>query len=394
MAKDYIRFSWKNIRQRGLRSWLTIIGIVIGISAIISLITIGQGVENAIEEQFEKLGVRNLRIIPANLQGPPSAIFTLPNDMIDKTESIRVVEYVDKVITETGILEFNNEEKSMNVIGYDVSLADKGFADIDVRAEDGRLFEKSDNGVMLIGNTVAKEKFDKEIRARNNIILEDEKFKVIGVFAETGTELDSRIYIPLENARDMFDRPDDINAMIVHVKEGIDIEDAQEIIERELLRSYDDEDFDILTPAQILEMIKDILGAVQAVLAGIATISLLVGAIGIMNAMFTSVLERTREIGVMKAIGAKNSDIAFIFLAEAGIMGSVGGLFGIVIGTSLAFTVELVADALGFPYIKIEIGFIIIIVTLIFSFIVGALSGVIPAMQAAKLKPVDALRYE
>ena len=123
-------------------------------------------------------------------------------------------------------------------------------------------------------------------------------------------------------------------------------------------------------------------------------ISLLVGAVGIMNSMFTSVLERTRDIGLMKAVGARNSDIATIFLAEAGIMGSIGGGIGIIIGTALAFAVGFAAKAFGFPLLKIQVDPVIVIVALLFSFLVGALSGILPALQAAKLKPVDALRYE
>jgi len=394
MAKDYVTFAWTSIRHRGLRSWLTIIGLVIGVAAIISLITVGQGMQNAIQEQFEKLGIRNIRIVPADLQGPPSSFFTLDNALIDKTEAISVVDYVDKVMIESGIVEFNNEEKFVTVLGYDVSLADRGFADIDVKARDGRLFLPGDRGVLIAGSKVADDLFDKEIRSKNTLAVENEKFKVVGIFAETGTDIDNRVYIPLKDSRDLFDRPNDINILVIHVKDGIDINDAQRTIERELLRSFDDEDFDILTPQQILDEINAILGAVQTVVAGIAAISLLVGAIGIMNSMFTSVLERTRDIGVMKAIGAKNTDIAGIFLAEAGIMGAIGGAIGILFGTALAFAVGFGAQAAGFPFLSIKVDFLTVIVALLFSFVLGAIAGLLPALQAAKLKPVDALRYE
>src|SRR3989338_4399487 len=111
MIQDYAAFSFNSLRHRGLRSWLTILGIVIGVAAIISLITVGQGMSNAIEDQFEKLGIRNIRIVPASLQGPPSSAFTLPNSMIDDVEAISVVEYVDKLLIDSGTIEFNDEEK-------------------------------------------------------------------------------------------------------------------------------------------------------------------------------------------------------------------------------------------------------------------------------------------
>ena len=394
MAGDYVTFAWNSIINRGLRSWLTIVGIVIGVAAIISLITVGQGMQNAIEEQFEKLGIRNIRIVPGSLTGPPSAFFVLDNEIIDKTEAIGVVEYVDKVMIESGVLKFNNQDKFVTVIGYDVALADRGFADVDVRAESGRLFLPGDRGVLLAGSNVGEDFFDRKLSPKNNVLLNEEKFRVIGVLSGTGTDIDDRVYLPLKDARELFGRPNDVNIIVVHVKDGIKIKDAQEIIERELLRSFDDDDFDILTPEQILNEINSILGAVQAVVAGIATISLLVGAVGIMNSMFTSVLERTRDIGLMKAVGAGNSQIAMIFLAEAGIMGTIGGVLGILLGTALAHGVGFAAKAAGFPLLSIRLDPVTVLTALLISFLVGALAGLLPALQAAKLKPVDALRYE
>ena len=394
MIKDYVTFAWNGMAHRGLRSWLTIIGIVIGVAAIVSLITLGQGMQNAVEEQFEKLGIRNIRIIPGSLSGPPSAFFVLDNEIIDKTEAVGVVEYVDKVMIGSGVLGFNNQEKFVTVMGYDVALADKGFADVDINAESGRLFLPGDRGVLIVGSNIGKNLFDRQISAKNRIDLNNEKFRVIGIFSETGTDIDDRVYVPLKDAREMFNRPNDINILVVHVKDGIDINDAQQTIERELLRSFDDEDFDILTPAQILNEINAILGAIQSVVAGIAAISLLVGAVGIMNSMFTSVLERTRDIGLMKAVGARNFHIAAIFLTEAGIMGTIGGVLGILFGMTLAYGVGFAAKASGFPLLSIKLDPFTVLVALVVSFVVGAIAGLLPAMQAAGLKPVDALRYE
>lgn len=394
MIKDYVTFAWNGMAHRGLRSWLTIIGIVIGVAAIVSLITLGQGMQNAVEEQFEKLGIRNIRIIPGSLSGPPSAFFVLDNEIIDKTEAVGVVEYVDKVMIGSGVLGFNNQEKFVTVMGYDVALADKGFADVDIKAESGRLFLPGDRGVLIVGSNIGKNLFDRQISAKNRIDLNNEKFRVIGLFSETGTDIDDRVYVPLRDAREMFNRPNDINILVVHVKDGIDINDAQQTIERELLRTFDDEDFDILTPEQILNEINAILGAIQSVVAGIAAISLLVGAVGIMNSMFTSVLERTRDIGLMKAVGARNFHIAAIFLTEAGILGTIGGVLGILFGMTLAYGVGFAAKAAGFPLLSIKLDPFTVLVALVVSFVVGAIAGLLPAMQAAGLKPVDALRYE
>ncbi len=143
-----------------------------------------------------------------------------------------------------------------------------------------------------------------------------------------------------------------------------------------------------------MESFQVILNIIQIFLIGIAAISLVVGGIGIMNTMYTSVLERTKEIGIMKSIGAKNSDILIIFLIESGILGLIGGLIGIILGMSFSKLIELGAKLAGYGMIQVSFPLLLILGTLLFSFLIGTISGVLPARQASKLKPVDALRYE
>ena len=168
---------------------------------------------------------------------------------------------------------------------------------------------------------------------------------------------------------------------------------------KEELRDSRDEDegeetFSVQTFEQLLEQFNDILGIVSIVLIGIAAISIVVGGVGIMNTMYTSVLERTKEIGIMKAVGAKNSNIMTLFLIESGMIGLAGGMIGIGIGIGLSKIVEIVASEAGFLPIKAYLGAPLLLGALAFSFIIGAASGTFPAMQASKMKPVDALRYE
>ena len=152
-------------------------------------------------------------------------------------------------------------------------------------------------------------------------------------------------------------------------------------------------DFEVRTPEQILNQFSLILGVVQFILIGIAAISLVVGGIGIMNSMYTSVLERTKDIGIMKSIGATNLSILSIFLLESAILGFIGGIVGITIGSALAVIVDVIAKQAGFSILKITVDYKIILLGLFFAIIVGSISGVLPAYRASKLKPVEALRF-
>ena len=182
-------------------------------------------------------------------------------------------------------------------------------------------------------------------------------------------------------------------------KTGFDVTSVADGIERKLLQikneKQDQETFIVQTSEQLLTSFTNIFNIVQGVLVGIAAISLLVGGIGIMNTMYTSVLERTKEIGTMKAVGAKNSDILQIFLFESGLLGLVGGAIGVAMGVGLGKGVQYIATAaLGTNLLQASITFPLIAGALAFSFIIGSLSGILPALQAARLKPADALRYE
>ncbi|RMF55943.1 ABC transporter permease [Candidatus Woesearchaeota archaeon] len=391
---DSLRYVLKNILNRKLRSYLTIIGIVIGIAAIVALMTIGQGMENAIQEQFEKLGISQIRVVPGSLRGPPNPDTALRQSDADLLRGIKGVDYINPILIEYADVAYNHENQYLNIMAEDTSVSKKSFADTDVKVIEGRMFEPSDKYSAILGFKVANETFKKRIHAKNSIAINGVKFKVIGIFENTGTEIDKRVYIPISIAREMFNKPDVANIIIVAVLPGIDINEMIKEIKRKLEKEHDDTEFQVLTPAKILERINQMLGVIQAVLAGIAAISLLVGAVGIMNSMYTSVLERTKEIGIMKAIGARRSRILRIFLIESGLIGLIGGIIGVIFGLAIAFSVEGIASLYGFELLKIRAEPGIIIFALLFAFILGMISGILPALRAARLKPVDALRYE
>lgn len=395
MIQDFIEFAINGIRHRKLRSWLTILGIVIGVGAIIALISITQGLQGSIEEQFETFGANRIFIAPKGFQGPGSQSEGLTKEDVETVEGVGDFEYVTPFLFRTEEIEFKNEVKFTTVFGMEAENLEKFFGDVDVETTEGRFIRGGEKFVALLGSRVPTDIFDKEVRIRNTIKVASEDFKVIGILESQGNaQDDNSITIPLDIAREIFDEPDDVDGMMAQVKSGLSIETVQKRIERRLEQARDDENFQVLTASQIAEQITQILGVFQIVLVGIAGISLVVGGIGIMNSMYTSVLERTREIGIMKAIGAKNSDILYIFLIESGIIGLIGGVFGVALGIGIAFLVEKIAAQAGFSFLQISASPFLIIFGLLFAVMVGILSGTLPAVQASKLRPVEALRYE
>jgi putative ABC transport system permease protein len=392
--KQNFLLAFRNLKNRKLRSWLTIIGVIIGVATIVSLITLGQGMENAIEDIFMKLGVSNIRVVPAGLNGPPTASMGLSVSDAEYIDSIIGIEYVDQALFNYANVEYSGETQFIQTLAFDTTIGTKGLGDLDLDAVEGRLFEQDETGTVIIGWKVAKNLFDKTIRARNSIKIEGVKFRVIGIFENTGTDVDNQIMMPLETARELFDKPDIVNAIVAKIEDGMDMEAMAEKIEAKLARKRDKDDFEVFTPQQLMEEIQGMLASVSLVLIAISIVSLVVGGIGIMNSLFTSVLERTREIGVMKAIGATNFTILSLFIMEAGLVGAVGGFIGATIGTIMAFLIGFGATAAGFPLLIIKFNIALFLQGIFLAIIVGIIAGVIPAIRASRLKPVDALRYE
>ncbi|MEK6921097.1 MAG: ABC transporter permease [Nanoarchaeota archaeon] len=394
IPKEYIQYVWNNIHERKIRSWLTVLGVIIGIAAIVSLVTLSQGMNTAVQEQFEKMGISSIRVVPGGLHGPPTGGIALSLDLKEKIENVKGVEYANPVLIDYATAEFNNEEQTIMVNSYDTTLSEKAFLDTDLQIDEGRFFNPGEKGSVIIGYDIATDLFEQDIGVKNTIIINEEKFKVIGILEESGTDADDRIYMGREDAEILFNKKDAVNVFVIQTTSGIDTEKVGKKIEEELLKTMQEEEFDVFTPEQLLKQIGAMLGVIQIVLASIASISLVVGAIGIMNAMFTAVLERTQEIGVMKAIGATRETILLFFMVEAGVMGTAGGIIGTLIGTGISYMVEYGAHLAGYDLFKVTLDPTIIFGTIFFSFVIGAIAGSLPALRAARMKPVDALRYE
>ncbi len=402
--KEYFFLAFNNLKRRKLRSWRTMIGIFIGIAAVVALISLGQGMQNYINEEFEKLGKDKI-MIQSKSFGPPgsatSPSLALTIDDLEIVQDVRGVEWALGMLYKLGQVEFKKELQVSYVIGMNPE-------DIELMSEiqsfeinDGRWLESDDKYKVVLGyNHVYGDIWDRQVEIGDNIIIEKQEFKVIGIVKKIGNPYDdASVYVTKEILKELLETGDEESMIMAKTASGFNPEDVAETIERKLRKFRDEkedqETFNVQTSEQLLQSFQNIFGAIQAVLVGIAAISLLVGGIGIMNTMYTSVIERTKEIGTMKAVGARNSDVLLIFLFESGLLGLVGGAIGIGIGIGLAKGVEYALSASGVgSLLQAHLSWYLILGALAFSFVIGTLSGILPAMQAAKLKPADALRYE
>ena len=402
--KDHFSLAFNNLKRRKLRSWLTMIGIFIGIAAVVALISLGQGLQGYITGEFEKLGSDKIYIqskgmgIPGS-SGSESLMLTSKDKKV--IENVRGVEWVAGYLFKQGQAKFKGELGIGFATGIEPEDMDFWIDIGSLNIFEGRSLKDGDKYKVVVGyNHAYGDIWDKKLEIGSTILIEDVDFKVIGIAGKIGNPSDdANLYVPKDTLKEILDIEDEESYFIVKTTAGFDPEDVAETIERKLRRSRgekeDQETFSVLTSEQLLETFSSIFAVVQAVLVGIAAISLLVGGIGIMNTMYTAVIERTKEIGTMKAVGARNSDVLKIFLFESGLLGLVGGAIGVIIGIAMSTGAEYIsAVATGTNLLQADTSMTLIGGALLFSFLVGTASGVFPAMQAAKLKPADALRYE
>jgi putative ABC transport system permease protein len=403
MLLDNIKLAFVNLSHRRLRSWLTMIGIFIGIAAVVSLIGLGEGLRTAITSQFGFLGSDVLSIQAAGLTfaGPPGsgAVTPLSDDLVDELEKINGVESAFNRKIGSITIEFDDRQR----IGYAGSIPlgenRKNLEMmINLKTESGRMLRDGEDRSVVLGNDFTdKERFGRAINIGDRLLLNDISFTVVGILQKKGSfTVDSTVLIN-EDVKEIF--PDDgtTDVIVVKVRDEKDIDAVQESVEKVMRKERQvkigEEDFTVSTPQKTLETLDSTLFAVQLFVYIIASISLAVGGIGIMNTMYTAVLERTKEIGIMKAIGARNSTVFTIFFFESGFLGMVGGIIGVLIGAGIAEGMSLIGRvALGSDLIQATISLELVLGALMFSFFLGTLFGVLPALQASRMQPVDALR--
>jgi len=400
MLLDFFRLSINNLRHRKRRSWLTIIGTLIGIMAVVSLISIGQGLENSVESELNELGGNKVFISPGGgVSGRFSdTTFQLIEDDLDTVERTQSIETAAGMISGNIQAEYRRDIQFITVVGLPTGQQGETAKQVfGLTVEQGRYIRQNDQTSVIIENDAAQENFEDEVLLRSKITLEDE-YRVVGKYSTSGAVGGiSGVVMPMEKAREVLVKPEEYDMITAQVREGFTPEEAAEEIRQNLRNERGvkegSEDFQVRTAEDIIRSFQNQLSIIRGVLLGIGAISLLVGGIGIMNTMYTSVTERTREIGVMKAVGATRKQILGLFMIESGIVGMIGGLIGATVGIGLSYIAGiLIRQSVSIPftpYVSAEL----IVGSVVFSFVVGVISGTLPARKAAKKEPVEALRF-
>lgn len=400
---DLLRSSFRSILKNKGRTILTSLGIIIGVTSVILLTSIGNGLTIYINQQFESLGTNTVFVSPGkifndnggfNNQGEGRLVTTnfTQKNINDLKRNLRGSEILPISVAQVDIKSNTITKKGTSLVGstYQYGTATNNLPS----ASNGRIFtaeeESKKSNVIVLGNKIAGELFPSGNAVGKKIIIKGKTLKVIGVNDKKGgtfggPDTDSQVFAPIGLVHD-FSGNQNIQQILIKTPSKDQVESTKKEISTVLLKTYDKDAFTVFDSSQLLNSINSIIGTLTIALTGIAAISLVVGGIGIMNIMLVTVTERTREIGLRKAIGAYPRAILLQFLFEAVILSAFGGLIGIILGTLGTLAIN------NFFPARITIQSI----TLAFgvSSLVGIIFGVTPARRASKLSPIEALRYE
>ena len=386
MLKDLFTLAFKNLKHRGVRSWLTLLGIFIGVTAVVALISLGNGLQLAVSSQF---GVSQTEIISVQAggvsgAGPPGVgvVNPLTSKEFEAIEKLSSVKNAVKRYIASGKLEYNDKV----VFGYATSIPDGEDMDfiyeqLEKEPVAGRFLKDGERGKVFLGYNfyVDKVGLGKEIILGKSVLINDKKFEVVGILDKKGSFIfDNAVYMNEEDVLELFDYNDKIDVIAVQPTSKDELDRTKLDVEKTLrkVRNVDigEEDFQVSTPEASLGQIKSILTGVQIFIVFVASISIFIGAIGIVNTMTTSVLERKKEIGIMKSIGARNSHIFLQFFIESGLLGLLGGFVGIVFGTLIGIAgIYGINNFIG-GELKPSIDFALIFFALLGSFLVGGVA--------------------
>lgn len=407
---DTIKLSFSVLRTNKVRSFLTGLGIIIGIASVIVIISAGAGAQSLIINQLNSVGTNLIGILPGMREenGPPSAAFGIIVTTLKYEDAQAIANEIPNVSAatsyNTGMATISWQSNKSDATYYGVMSSYPEVEDTDVDA--GRFFtEEEDRGsvrVIVLGHQLAIDLFNGTDPLGKKVKVGKEFFEVVGIMKERGSagfqNKDVIALIPSQTAQKIMLGVKYVNFIRAKINNPENIDRAQEDIslllrDRHNIRELKIDDFNVQNTKDAIKALTSITDALKFFLAAIASISLIVGGVGVMNIMLAAVNQRVREIGLRKAVGAKKKDIMIQFLAESITLTMVGGIIGIIVGSLISFLVAIIAKYLGYNWdlvvspLSIFMGFAV-------ALIVGVVFGLYPASKAAKLNSIEALRYE
>ncbi len=388
-----------DFKRNKVRTFLTSLGIMIGVLSVVMLIALGLGLKNYIKESFENLGANMVMIMPGSgFGGGGGGGFSSPAGMVggikfderdlNSLERISEAEYVVPVYFKSTLVETESEEE----YGYVMGVNEGFFKTMAAEVHEGRLFDQSDiqgrTKVAVLGYEMAKDLFEKpDMAVGKTIRVDDIRFRVSGVMEKIGDpETDGSVVLPYTTTFGTMNPDKTFWSIYLGVLSKDDVASVKEQAEQILLRRYKESDFSVVEQEEILSTVNQIFGVVNAILVAIGSISLIVGGIGIMNIMYASVTERTKEVGIRRAIGATRQDILMQFLTESVMLSLFGGLLGLLLAVILVMIIRI--------FFPVAINFLAVAISFGVSTAIGVFFGVFPARRAASLPPIEAIRYE
>ncbi len=398
MDLDYIAFviktSFEDFKRNKVRTFLTSLGILIGVLSVVLLMAFGFGLKKYIEDQFNTLGKNLIMIMPGSGlsgggQGLIGGVQFDDRDLL-KVKRINGIENIAPFFTKSVKVEASGKAEKGNLMG---TTAD-AFKVMKLGLDAGRLFTDADvekkAKVIILGSTAAEKLFGSANNAiGKKVQIQNQRFVVIGVMKRIGGSLGSddngNIYTPHTAVYSMNPNKK-FFALYGNVKDSANINQVKSDIKKTLMKRYKEDDFTVTEQAELLSVVNSIFGIMNTVLIAIGSISLLVGGIGIMNIMYATVTDRTKEIGIRRAIGATKQDVLFQFVFESTALSVLGGLLGLIIAAGIVIAIQPFFPAV-INALSVSVGFGI-------SSIIGIFFGVFPARRAANLSPIEAIRYE
>lgn len=388
-----------DFKRNKVRTFLTSLGIMIGVMSVVLLIALGIGLKNYLSQQFQNLGANLIIIFPGNVFGEGSGAggnfgsgfaggVNFDERDYESLRKIREADYVVPIFLKSTVIETEKER----YLGYVQGASEDVFGILNLEIFAGEFFSKSDiSGRMknsVLGYTLAEELFSDPANAiGKSIRVGDQRFRVIGVAKKKGDrEMDSSAIVPYRTIFGTLNPDKTFFTIYLGTQNDENVEIIKQKAKEILLKRYKSDEFSVTEQTEILSTVDQIFAIVNGILVAIGSISLLVGGIGIMNIMYATVTERTKEVGVRRAIGATQKDIMNQFLAESVLLSVLGGALGLIFASIIVLIVR--------NYFPAEINLLSVVITLVVSSAIGVFFGVFPARRAAKLPPIEAIRYE